>query len=249
MALISAEATDAALMCEVQAGSRVALGELYVRFAPPAYRMAIAVCRDRDCAQDAVQDAFVSIWLSRSTYRSERGAVAHWAMSIVRHRAIHLARRRAAGREFAVAPSRLQEHAAEDDVSCDFDSRVEREQLRLLLADLPSAQQQVIQLAFFSDLTHREIASRLALPPGTVKGRMRLGLKKLRAGLEWSDPIVPGRTSSRREHVSSADEGVRTVLCVPSESATKGDTECPQHRQSNPAVQPGQVEARAARRS
>ncbi|HEY2767662.1 MAG TPA: sigma-70 family RNA polymerase sigma factor [Solirubrobacteraceae bacterium] len=190
MALISADATDAALMREVQAGSRVALGELYVRFAPLAYRTAIAVCRDRDCAQDAVQDAFVSIWLSRSTYRSERGAVAPWAMSIVRHRAIHLARRRAAGRELTLAPPRLEEQAAEDDVPSDFASRVEAERLRLLLAELPPAQQQVIQLAFFSDLTHREIASRLDLPPGTVKGRMRLGLTKLRAGLAHGSSVM-----------------------------------------------------------
>jgi RNA polymerase sigma-70 factor (ECF subfamily) len=175
--------TDAALMREVQAGSRVALGELYVRFAHPAYCTAISVCRDRDCAQDAVQDAFISIWLSRSTYRSERGAVAPWAMTIVRNRAIYLARRRSAGRTLDEAAARL-ELAAADDVSSDFDSRMDAQQLEGMLARLPQAQQQVIQLAFFDDLTHREIASRLALPPGTVKGRMRLGLRKLRAGLE-----------------------------------------------------------------
>src|ERR1700691_6043975 len=184
MTLVAAEPSEAALMREVQAGSRDALGALYVRLARPAYRTAIAVCHDRDCAQDAVQDAFLSIWLSRSTYRSERGAVAHWAMRIVRNRAIYLARRRAAGRGLDEATAGLAELAAEEDVSGDFDSRAEADELRLLLAGLPRAQQQVIQLAFFNDLTHREIANRLALPPGTVKGRMRLGLSKLRAGLE-----------------------------------------------------------------
>jgi RNA polymerase sigma-70 factor (ECF subfamily) len=191
MTLAPVAPTDAALMREVQAGSRVALGELYVRFAPPAYRTAISVCRDRDCAQDAVQDAFVSIWLSRSTYRSERGAVSHWAMAIVRNRAIYLARRRSVGRGLIDETARLEEQAADEDVSSDFDSRVEADRLKHLLVQLPRAQQQVIQLAFFDDLTHREIASRLALPPGTVKGRMRLGLRKLRARLEAGDQIVP----------------------------------------------------------
>jgi RNA polymerase sigma-70 factor (ECF subfamily) len=184
MTLVSAEPSDAALMREIQAGSRDALGELYVRLARPAYRTAIAVCHDRDCAQDAVQDAFIAIWLSRSTYRAERGAVVHWAMSIVRNRAIYLVRRRSAGRALGEAAARLEEQAAGDDVSSDFDSRAEADQLRLQLARLPPAQQQVIRLAFFNDLTHKEIASRLALPPGTVKGRMRLGLRKLRAGFE-----------------------------------------------------------------
>ena len=81
-------------MQDVQAGSRVALGELYDRLRPRAYRTAMSVCHDHDCAQDAVQDAFVSIWVSRETYRAARGTVVHWALSIVRHRAIYLARRR-----------------------------------------------------------------------------------------------------------------------------------------------------------
>jgi RNA polymerase sigma-70 factor (ECF subfamily) len=184
MTFVSAAACDAALMREIQAGSRDALGELYARLARPAYRTALAVCHDRDWAQDAVQDAFLSIWLSRSSYRAERGAVAQWAMSIVRHRAIHLARRRSIGRTLNDGTVRLEEQPDEADVFGDFDARAQADRVKLLLTRLPQAQQQVIQLAFFSDLTHMEIARRLALPPGTVKGRMRLGLSKLRAGLE-----------------------------------------------------------------
>ncbi len=86
--------TDAVLMQEVQAGQRSALAELYDRFALRAYRTAFAVCHDRDCAEDAVQDAFVSMWSSRATYEPARGSVLGWAMTIVRHRAIYLARRR-----------------------------------------------------------------------------------------------------------------------------------------------------------
>ncbi len=178
------EPTDAVLMLEVQAGERLALGELYDRFAARAFRTALAVCHDRDCAQDAVQDAFVSMWSSRATYQPARGSVAGWAMSIVRHRAIYLSRLRslAAGRE--QGPGRLDDQHAPDDVPSDFAARAETEQMTGLLARLPPAQRQVIQLGFFDGLTHEQIACRLALPPGTVKGRMRLGLTKLRSGLD-----------------------------------------------------------------
>ena len=171
-------------MRDVQGGSRVALGELYDRFAPRAYRTAMSVCHDRDCAEDAVQDAFVAMWASRATYRAERGAVEQWALSIVRHRAIYLARRRSAGAGLSEATSWIEQRPALDDVPRDFAARAESEQLGRLLERLPHTQQQVIRLGFFDGLTHTEIARRLDLPPGTVKGRMRLGLTKLRDGLE-----------------------------------------------------------------
>jgi RNA polymerase sigma-70 factor, ECF subfamily len=181
---VPAELTDAVLMREVQAGERLALGELYDRFALRAFRTALSVCHDRDCAQDAVQDAFVSMWSARATYQPARGSVVGWAMSIVRHRAIYLARRRSltAGRE--EGPARLEGQPARDDVPADFAARIETERLAEFLARLPSAQREVIQLGFFEGLTHEQIARRLALPPGTVKGRMRLGLTKLRCELD-----------------------------------------------------------------
>ena len=100
--------SDAVLMREIQAGERVALGELYDRFAPRAFRTAFSVCHDRDCAQDAVQDAFVSMWSSRATYQAARGSVETWAMSVVRHRAIYLARRRSAAKRLPVENCRRE---------------------------------------------------------------------------------------------------------------------------------------------
>ena len=178
------ELTDAVLMREVQAGERPALGELYDRFASRAYRTALSVCHDRECAQDAVQDAFVSMWSSRATYEPARGTVAGWAMSIVRHRAIYLARRRSDTAERDEGPAQLDDQPAPDDVPTDFAAHAETEQLTGLLARLPRAQREVIQLGFFDGLAHEEIARRLALPRGTVKGRMRLGLRKLRSELD-----------------------------------------------------------------
>jgi len=183
---LSLELSDAVLMREVQAGERPALGELYARFAARAYRLALSVCHDRDCAQEAVQDAFVSMWSARATYQPACGSVAAWAMSIVRHRAIYLARRRALAATRAEGAAQLDTHAARDDVPADFATRAANEELAMLLLRLPRAQFEVIRLGFFDGLTHEQIARRLALPPGTVKGRMRLGLNKLRSELEPS---------------------------------------------------------------
>jgi RNA polymerase sigma-70 factor, ECF subfamily len=184
MTFISAEPTDVALMKGVQAGQRRALGELYDRFSSRGYRVAMSVCHDRDCAQDAVQDAFVSMWASRASYRPERGPVLQWAMSIVRHRAMYLSRRRSAAAGVDEGPVRLEEQPAGDDVASDVEAHAEAMRLARMLPRLPPAQQEVIRLAFFGGLTHEQIARRLALPRGTVKGRMRLGLTKLRRELE-----------------------------------------------------------------
>ncbi len=184
MTRISARTTDAALMQEVQAGEHGALGELYDRLASRAYRTALFVCHDTECAQDAVQDAFISMWSSRTTYQPARGPVARWAMSIVRHRAIYLARRRSVSARLSEGTARLEQQPADDDVPAEFAARVEAERLTQLLARLPPSQQEVIRLAFFDGLTHEQIARQLTLPPGTVKGRMRLGLRKLRTELD-----------------------------------------------------------------
>ena len=181
---VSLRLTDAVLMREVQAGERLALGELYDRFALRAFRTALSVCHDRECAQDAVQDAFVSMWSSRSTYQPARGSVVGWAMTIVRHRAIYLARRRAVAAAREQGSTGLERQAASDDVPGELAARLEREQLLALLKRLPPAQREVIKLGFFDGLTHEQIARRLALPAGTVKGRMRLGLTKLRGELD-----------------------------------------------------------------
>jgi RNA polymerase sigma-70 factor, ECF subfamily len=180
MTLISAQASDGLLMREVQSGSQVALGRLYDRLAPSAYRTAMSVCHERFCAEDAVQDAFVSMWVSRSSYHAERGTVVHWVMSIVRHRASYLARHGSVMPELDVETT-PRTPAVVEDVPSALDARADSEHLRLLLAKLPRAQRQVIELAFFDGLTHAEIADRLHLPPGTVKGRMRLGFRKLRS--------------------------------------------------------------------
>jgi RNA polymerase sigma-70 factor, ECF subfamily len=175
--------TDGTLMQRVQAGERPALGQLYGRYVSRAYRAALVVCHDRECAQDAVQDAFMSVWYSRRTYQPGRGTVEQWVMGIVRHRASYLARRRSKTATLSEGTARLDAQLSQDDVPSAVDARIDIERLARQMKGLPPAQREVIRLGCFEGLTHQQISLRLALPSGTVKGRMRLGLRKLRAGL------------------------------------------------------------------
>lgn len=175
--------TDAVLMQLMKADSTVAFAELYRRHVAQALRVAQASCRGSGVAEEAVQDAFEAIWRSRATYRADRGPVRAWAMAIVRHRTIAVSRSRGLVLPVLIGgrtePSTPADQSVDDAVAGE-----ESRQLLDLLARLPPAQKEVIALAFYGQLTHAEIADRLDLPAGTVKGRMRLGIGKLRDGLE-----------------------------------------------------------------
>ena len=176
--------SDAELMEAVAAGSADALGELYDRYSVRAFRVAWSVCHDQCAAEDAVQEAFVSIFKSRMNYRSQRGTVAAWVLLVVLSRAIDVSRvqarhatRRASDDVLAVLP-------ASGDVVDQAGALIDAVRVRTALAALPEAQREAITLAYYGGLSHSEIAKRLDVPAGTVKGRMRLGMNKLRAALE-----------------------------------------------------------------
>ena len=173
--------SDGELMANVIAGSVESFADLYDRYCDRAYRVARAVCRDDGRAQEAVQEGFLSVWNSRANYRQQQGTVAAWLLTVIRYRAIDIARsnrnhvsRRASDNQVDVR-SELEdplETALKHD---------DAQRLQASLAMLPDAQAEVITLAYFGQLSHTEIAAQLGLPTGTVKGRMRLGLQKLRA--------------------------------------------------------------------
>jgi RNA polymerase sigma-70 factor, ECF subfamily len=179
-------AGDEQLFARIRAGDGQALEDLYDRYAAEAYGAARAICRDRGRAEDAVQDAFLSVWRGRETYRPQLGPVGAWLMAIVRHRAIDATRRNEKHSARRADQEHLDGRPADDDVPADVIASAEAERLQAVLTRLPEAQQEVITLAFYGQLSHTEIARRLELPPGTVKGRMRLGLHKLRDELERS---------------------------------------------------------------
>ena len=182
--MVTSTASDSQLMAQVNAGSVEAFGEIYDRFGERAYRVAFAVCRDAGHAQDAVQEAFVSIWRSPAGYRPQQGTVAAWLLTGVRYRAIDVTRRNARLTDRWASDDLLYERPTLEDVSEKVIRRDDADRLHASLAQLPDSQQEVITLAYYGELSHSEIAAHLRLPAGTVKGRMRLGLQKLRANVE-----------------------------------------------------------------
>jgi RNA polymerase sigma-70 factor (ECF subfamily) len=171
---------DHELMAAIKTGSVDALGTLYARYCTPAYRIARSICRDDGRAEEAVQETFISIWKTRASYEQQRGAVAAWVLTIARHRAIDIARRDQRHTAHRAGDEHLDTVPAAGNVAEFVGRQVQTRNLHEQLMRLPDAQREVITLAFYGQLTHTEIAEHLQLPAGTVKGRMRLGLRRLR---------------------------------------------------------------------
>jgi len=174
-------------MALAQAGDTDAFAELYDRHAERAFRIARTICNDRGRAEDAVQEGFLAIWRGRAGYRPDGGSFQAWSMRIVQNRAID------SYRDVTAHPPTQTIEVADHQPQTDPDSvtpqdkaiaRSQRDELLGSLRRLPEAQAEVIVLAFYGELSHSEIAVQLDLPPGTVKGRMRLGLEKLRREMD-----------------------------------------------------------------
>jgi len=178
---------DERLMALAATGSTDALATLYDRFARRAYGMALTICRDEAHAEDAVQEAFLSIWRNSASYEPQRGTVAAWLLTVVRYRALDMVRHVGARRAERSGDEAIGELAARGDVVEETLERDDAARVRELLARLPDAQREVVTLAFFGQLSHIEIAAVIDVPIGTVKSRIRLGLGKLHAGL---DPVL-----------------------------------------------------------
>ncbi len=182
-----ARASDKHLMKLVKNGDTRAFEELVARHEPAVASLVRYACGS-DLADEAVQSAFVSLWRYRSNYQADRGSPRAWLLAIARHRAIDLMRSRGARQRYTVTadPHGWMVAAADETVMSDAPHvEVERGESRAtidrLLGMLPPAQRTVIELAYLDGLSHQEVAMKLGIPLGTVKGRIRLGLEKLRA--------------------------------------------------------------------
>ena len=164
----------------VEAGDAAAFAALYDRHGRAAYSLAYRMMGEKQEAEDVVQEAFIKVWRSAGGYRVGRGSVRTWILSIVHNRGIDQIRSRAHLRrkqdkiEASAPTSEPSEAFAETWKSS------QREQVREALSTLPQEQLKILELAYFSGYTHLEIAEGLSIPLGTVKGRMRLGLKKIK---------------------------------------------------------------------
>lgn len=179
VAVLHAE-SDEVLLAAIHRGDEGAIAALYDRYGGLAYGLAYRIVNDRGTAEDVVQDAFMSVWRRAVSFQTGRGSVRTWLLSIVHHRAIDRLRG-TSGRARRDAPlDEVDRVVAVDDPWAEVQLRVQRDVLRQSMATLPEAQRRTIELAYFGGYTQHEIASTMDVPIGTVKGRMRIGLQKLR---------------------------------------------------------------------
>jgi RNA polymerase sigma-70 factor, ECF subfamily len=182
-AVVTNPLSDEDLMSLVQQDDDAeAFGLIYDRHASKAFSLARYICGPA-AAEDVTQESFYSLWKARGQYDSARASVRTWIYSTVRHRAIDWLRRESPKQrrsvEFAESiPLEAKERTEGEAVRRDEGGRV-----RTALGALPSDQRKVIALAYFDGMSQSEIARELELPIGTVKGRTRLGLEKLRQGM------------------------------------------------------------------
>ena len=157
----------------------------YDRHGGVAFSLAYRIVGEKAAAEDVIQEAFISIWRSGARYDRARGSVRSWTLGIVRNRAIDLLRSRA-GRKPSLDfddDSVLEQRSADEVTEEEVLQRETAREVRGAVGGLPGEQSKVIELAYFGGFSHSEIAEMLGVPLGTVKGRMRLGLEKIRGEL------------------------------------------------------------------
>jgi RNA polymerase sigma-70 factor (ECF subfamily) len=157
----------------------------YDRHGGVAYSLAYRIVGEKGAAEDVTQEAFISVWRSGARFDRARGSVRSWMLSIVRNRAIDALRSRAgkapklAFDDDAVLEQRPADELTEEEAM----QRETATELRGAIGELPGEQSKVIELAYFGGFSQSEISRMLGVPLGTVKGRMRLGLEKIRGEL------------------------------------------------------------------
>jgi RNA polymerase sigma-70 factor, ECF subfamily len=172
---------DEEVMQLVQQGDPRAFELLYDRHGGAAFSLAYRMVGDRTAAEDISQEAFLSIWRSRQRYAAERGSVRTWVLGVVHHRAIDSLRRNVVHQRKRASAEGIEERfEARERTDLEAARREDARHVRGALDSLPADQCRVIELAYFGGFSHSEIAEMLETPVGTVKGRMRLGLDKLR---------------------------------------------------------------------
>jgi RNA polymerase sigma-70 factor, ECF subfamily len=175
---------DEDVMQLVRRGDARAFEIVYERHSAAAFSLAYRMMGSRGAAEDVTQDAFLSLWRSGARYDRARGSVRTWVLGIVHHRAIDALRRATVHDRRRAGDEGIEERfEAAERTDVEAARREEAGTVRGALESLPADQCQVIELAYFGGFTHTEIAEMLDAPVGTIKGRMRLGLKKMRAQL------------------------------------------------------------------
>jgi RNA polymerase sigma-70 factor (ECF subfamily) len=182
---------DEDLMARVYAGDTRAFAVVFDRHAAVAFSLAYRMCGRRALAEEVVQEAFLSLWRSGARYERARGSVRSWVLAVVHHRAIDVLRHESARAGRDIHDEELGASLPADErTDLEVERRSDARLVRNALDELPADQRKVIELAYFSGFSHSEIAELLSIPAGTVKGRMRLGMGKLRLALGDSVDVL-----------------------------------------------------------
>jgi RNA polymerase sigma-70 factor, ECF subfamily len=172
---------DEDLMQLVQRAEAAAFEVVYDRHAGSAFSLAYRMCGARQLAEEVVQEAFLSIWRSGARYDRRRGSVRTWVLGITHHRAIDALRRGVVQDRHRASDEGIEERFESGErTDVEVARREEALEIRGALDVLPDEQRRAIELAYYGGFTQSEIAEMLDVPIGTVKGRMRLGMDKLR---------------------------------------------------------------------
>jgi len=169
-----------------------ALETLYDRYGKVAFSLAYRIVGERGAAEDVVQDAFLSVWRQAKSYKRDRGSPKTWLMAIVHHRSIDKLRAHASAGSTVPIDDVHNELGEAPGVWQQVWSTMRGDSVRDALEKLPLEQKKSIELAYFSGYSQSEIAELMDVPLGTVKGRMRIGLQKLKALLERRELGVSG---------------------------------------------------------
>ena len=173
---------DDALLAAIQARDDDALAALYDRYARMAFGLAYRMLGERGAAEDVVQEAFLNVWRRGAGFELGRGSARSWLMSIVHNLAIdrRRGRQRRAWTDVALDEVDPLLETEDDDAFAVVVRSIDAERVQAVLQQLPDEQRQAIVLAYFMGLTHQEIAEQTGAPLGTIKSRMRLGLRRMR---------------------------------------------------------------------
>jgi RNA polymerase sigma-70 factor (ECF subfamily) len=175
---------DEDLMARVADADPTAFGVIYDRHSTAAYSLAYRIAGRRSTADDIVQEAFLSLWRSAARYDARRGGVRTFILGIVHNRSIDALRRATVHDSRRVSDDGIEERfAAPERTDAEVVRRDTAQNVRAAMSQLPADQHKVIDLAYFGGFSQSEIAEMLGAPLGTVKGRMRLALEKLRTSL------------------------------------------------------------------
>jgi RNA polymerase sigma factor (sigma-70 family) len=183
---------DEALLALVAREDEEALAQLYDRYSRVAYGLALRVVRDPALAEDAVQEAFLTLWRTAAGFRSDRAKPSTWILTLVHRRAVDVVRREERRR---AAPLETAEEPDASGLATDEEIELtdRRRLVQQALQQLPDEQREALELAYYGGLTQSELAERLAVPLGTIKSRMFTGLRRLRdilADAGFDEPLA-----------------------------------------------------------